>query len=88
MKEVIFHEDVREVYWANTTEYNVEINGTDYKLRVAEDSNGSEDLMFDGSTWINEGFPEEVQLFFENVAMGEIDRDGCEGDVIELQTEF
>ena len=88
MAEAIFHQDVREVYWANTTEYNVEINGTEYKLRVAEDSNGSEDLMFDGNTWVSEGFPEEVQLFFENVLMGEIDRDGCEGDVVELQTEF
>lgn len=87
MAEVTFLEDTREVYYMTTNEYNVEIDGTPYQLRISEDSNGSEELMLDGDTWINDGFPDEVQLFFYNLSMGNIDIHAGEGDVVDLLEE-
>jgi len=45
MSKVVFTEDVREVYWAQTNEYNIKIGEKNYKVRVFEDSNGCEERM-------------------------------------------
>ena len=89
MAEVTFLEDVRDVYYMATTQFDVEIEGTPYQLRIAEDSNGSEELWFDGETWINDDsqFPDEVRLFFYNLMMGNIDYQSTQGDVVDLLEE-
>jgi hypothetical protein len=40
MSKAVLTEDVREVYWAQTNEYNIKIDDKNYKVRVFEDPNG------------------------------------------------
>ena len=40
MSKVILTEDAREVYFAQTNEFNFKVDDKNYKVRVFEDSNG------------------------------------------------
>ena len=44
MSIAILTQSVRDVYWKQTNEYNFKINNNEYRVRVAEDSNGCEEL--------------------------------------------
>ena len=44
MGVAILTESVRDVYRKQTNEYNFKINNNEYRVRVAEDSNGCEEL--------------------------------------------
>ncbi len=85
MSKAILSEDVREVYWAKTNEYNIKIDDKNYKVRVFEDSNGCEELLWDGENWIKDNFPEAVQNFFSLVSYGEVDSSATKGEVFDLE---
>lgn len=84
MSKAILTEDVREVYYAQTNEYNIKVGDENYKVRVFEDSNGCEELLWDGENWIKDNFPEAVQNFFSLVSYGEVDSSATKGEVFDL----
>ena len=84
MSKAVLTEDVREVYWAQTNEYNIKIDEKNYKVRVFEDPNGCEELLWDGENWIKDNFPEAVQNFFSLVSFGEVGTSAAKGEVFDL----
>ncbi|MDB4590664.1 hypothetical protein OAB46_00475 [bacterium] len=85
MSKAVLTEDVREVYYAQTNEYNIKVGDKNYKVRVFEDSNGCEELLWDGENWIKDNFPEAVQNFFSLVSYGEVDSSANKGEVFDLE---
>ena len=53
----------REVWWASTTQYEIELNGKEYSIRVAEDSNQAQ--LF----WLSENGWSEL---YESEAYGDV----------------
>jgi len=41
----------REVWWASTTQYEIELNGKEYSIRVAEDSNQAQLFWLSETGW-------------------------------------
>ena len=87
MPKAILTQSVRDVYWKQTNEYNFKINNYEYRVRVAEDSNGCEELWWNDDSWQTSGWPEEVQQFFYFVADGNVDRYANEGEEFDLEEE-
>ena len=87
MPKAILTQSVRDVYWKQTNEYNFKINNNEYRVRVAEDSNGCEELWWNNDSWQTEGWPEEVQKFFDFVGDGNVDRYANEGEEFDLEEE-
>ena len=87
MAIAILTQSVRDVYWKQTTEYDFKIDNRKYKVRVAEDSNGCEELWWKDDSWQIGGWPEEVQQFFDFVANGNVDNNANEGDKFDLDEE-
>lgn len=85
MSKAILTEDAREVYFAQTNEYNFKVGDENYKVRVFEDSNGCEELMWDGENWIKDNFPEAVQKFFTLVSYGEVYNSAAKGEEFDLE---
>lgn len=84
MGVAILTESVRDVYWKQTNEYNFKINNNEYRVRVAEDSNGCEELWWNDNNWQTDGWPEEVQQFFDLVSYGVVDKYANEGEEFDL----
>ena len=87
MSIAILTQSVRDVYWKQTNEYNFKINNNEYRVRVAEDSNGCEELWWNDDSWQTDGWPEEVQQFFDFVADGGVDKYANEGEEFDLDEE-
>ena len=85
MSKAILTEDAREVYFAQTNEYNFKVDDKNYKVRVFEDSNGCEELLWDGENWIKDDFPEAVQKFFTLVSYGEVYNSEAKGEEFDLE---
>jgi hypothetical protein len=84
MRVAILTESVRDVYWKQTNEYNFKINNNEYRVRVAEDSNGCEELWWNDDNWQTDGWPDEVQQFFDLVSYGGVDKYANEGEEFDL----
>lgn len=84
MGVAILTESVRDVYWKQTNEYNFKINNNEYRVRVAEDSNGCEELWWNDDNWQTNGWPKEVQQFFDLVSYGGVDKYANEGEEFDL----
>ena len=84
MGVAILTESVRDVYWKQTNEYNFKINNNEYRVRVAEDSNGCEELWWNDDNWQTDGWPDEVQKFFDLVSYGGVDKYANEGEEFDL----
>ena len=84
MGVAILTESVRDVYWKQTNEYNFKINNNEYRVRVAEDSNGCEELWWNDDNWQTDGWPDEVQQFLDLVAYGGVDKYANEGEEFDL----
>ncbi|MCH1547926.1 MAG: hypothetical protein L7S44_05135 [Flavobacteriaceae bacterium] len=84
MGVAILTKSVRDVYWKQTNEYNFKINNNEYRVRVAEDSNGCEELWWNDDNWQTDGWPDEVQQFFDLVSYGGVDTYANEGEEFDL----
>lgn len=87
MAIAILTQSVRDVYWKQTNEYCFKIDNREYRVRVAEDSNGREELWWKDNSWKIEGWPEEVQQFFDSVAIGNVGINANKGDKFDLDEE-
>jgi len=85
MSKAILTEDVREVYYAQTNEYNIKVGDENYKVRVFEDPNGCEELLWDGEKWIKDDFPDAVQNFLTLISYGEVDSSAAKGEEFDLE---
>jgi hypothetical protein len=69
--------DCKNVYWASTDEYTLDVNGNEHTIRLAEDSNGAEMLYKHENGWMNihdaVEDSEEIAAIVESWQDGELD---------------
>jgi len=67
--------DSKEVWWATTKEYDLEIDGENISVRIAENPKGCEFYQYDESTGWSEADTEEgiMRIVYECWSNGELD---------------
>ena len=87
MANAILTNDVRDVYWKYVHEYSFKVEDREYTVRVSEDSNSMERLWLSNGAWLEEGHPEEVGKFFDQVQNGYVDQYAGSGEEVDLDQE-
>jgi hypothetical protein len=80
--EIKLLEDVKLVYWMETIQAKVEIDGDEIQFRYSENSKGSEFWVFDGHNWVEPSSEYEWNLQ-EVCSCLEINKDSKSGELFE-----
>lgn len=84
--EIKLLEDVKLVYWMETIQAKVEIEGDVIEFRYSENSNDAEFWVFDGHNWVEANSENEWNLR-EICSYLEINKDSKAGQVFEYNEE-
>ena len=87
MTKIKLLKDIEVVYWVETIEGDVELDGELVSFRYSENSNGAENYIYLNGNWVN-NFDKKYNFLFEMCGERAINKDSKTDEKFDSEFEF